>query len=169
MEYSIPLDSDCEIFFFKVNSNQLFIIVKPFSELIVNWTPGNKLQWNSNQNTIIFIHIKTFEDVVCKMLANLFELLYVKVFPTGALVVPNFLLSCDLDTVQIKVQIRVWDIPLELILNSNLFKTFLFITSSTVAQSFWNFAQSTAVILPCSVQNFKMIARISKAIWTNEV
>ena len=26
-----------------------------------------------------------------------------------------------------------------------------------VAESFWNFVQSTAVMLPCSVQNFKTI------------
>ena len=32
---------------------------------IVNWTPRNKLQWNFNQNTKLFIH----ENVVCEMAA----------------------------------------------------------------------------------------------------
>ena len=44
----------------------------------------------------------------------------------------------------------------KLTLNSNLVKTLSFITPISVIQSFWNFAQSMAVILPCSVQNFKM-------------
>ena len=36
-------------------------------------------------------------------------------------------------------------------------KSHLPITSFLVVQSFWNFSQSTAVILLCSVKNFKMI------------
>ena len=43
------------------------------------------------------------------------------------------------------------------ILNSNLAKSRSSITSMSFVQSFWNFAQSTAVSLPCSVQNFKTI------------
>ena len=39
--------------------------------LIVNWTLRNKLQWNSNQNTKLFIHENAFENVVCKMAAIL--------------------------------------------------------------------------------------------------
>ena len=35
--------------------------------LIVNWTFRNKLQWNSNQNTKLFIHENVFENVVCEM------------------------------------------------------------------------------------------------------
>ena len=34
--------------------------------LIVNWTPRNKLQWNLNQNPIIFIQENAFENVVCQ-------------------------------------------------------------------------------------------------------
>ena len=36
---------------------------------IVNWTLGNKLQWNSNQNTKLFIHENAFENIVCEMAA----------------------------------------------------------------------------------------------------
>ena len=43
------------------------------------------------------------------------------------------------------------------ILNSNLAKSRWSITSVSVTQSFRNFAKSTAVSLPCSVQNFKTI------------
>ena len=35
---------------------------------IVNWALGNKLQWNFNRNSNIFIEENTFENVVCKML-----------------------------------------------------------------------------------------------------
>ena len=36
---------------------------------IVNWTPKNKLQWNFNQNSCIFIQENPFEYVVWKMAA----------------------------------------------------------------------------------------------------
>ena len=39
--------------------------------LIVNWTLRNKLQWNFNQNSTIFIQENAFENVVCKMVAIL--------------------------------------------------------------------------------------------------
>ena len=35
---------------------------------IVNWTLGNKPQWNFNQNSNILIEENTFENVVCEML-----------------------------------------------------------------------------------------------------
>ena len=33
--------------------------------LIVNWTPGNKFQWNLNLNSLIFIQENAFEITVC--------------------------------------------------------------------------------------------------------
>ena len=38
---------------------------------IVNWTLRNKLQWNLNQNSYIFIHKNAIENVVYKMVAIL--------------------------------------------------------------------------------------------------
>ena len=38
---------------------------------IVNWTPRNKLQWNVNQNSYIFIQENTFKNVVWKIAAIL--------------------------------------------------------------------------------------------------
>ena len=38
-----------------------------------------------------------------------------------------------------------------------------------IIQSFWNCAQSTAVILPCSVQNFKTIKQKTNKLWTNKI
>ena len=35
---------------------------------IINWALGNKLQWNFNRNSNIFIEENTFENVVCEML-----------------------------------------------------------------------------------------------------
>ena len=39
--------------------------------LFVNWTLGNKLQENFNQNTNIFIHKNVFEIIVCELAAIL--------------------------------------------------------------------------------------------------
>ena len=44
---------------------------------IVNCTLGNKLQWNLNRNSCIFIQENAFENVVCKMAATLYRSLYV--------------------------------------------------------------------------------------------
>ena len=38
----------------------------------------------------------------------------------------------------------------------------------SVIKSFWNFAQSTAVILPCCVQNIKMIWWLRYELWRND-
>ena len=56
------------------------------------------------------------------------------------------------------------EISPKLNLNSNLAKSRSSITTISVAPSFWNFAQSMAVILPCSVQYFKMIGEPRKKI-----
>ena len=39
--------------------------------MIVNWTLGDKRQWNFKQNTKFFIHENAFENIVCKMVAIL--------------------------------------------------------------------------------------------------
>ena len=39
----------------------------------------------------------------------------------------------------------------------------------SIVNWFWKFAQSTAVILPCSVQNFKMVWQLSNMLWANEI
>ena len=47
---------------------------KPLPEpmlALVNWTPRNKLQWNVNRNSYIFIQENSFENVVWKMAATL--------------------------------------------------------------------------------------------------
>ena len=38
---------------------------------IVNWTPRNKLQWNVNRNSYIFIQENPFENIVWKLAAIL--------------------------------------------------------------------------------------------------
>ena len=35
--------------------------------VIVNWSLGNNLQWNFNQNTKLFIHKNAFENIVCEI------------------------------------------------------------------------------------------------------
>ena len=37
---------------------------------IVNWTPTNKLQWNCNRNSYVFIQENAFKNVICEMAAN---------------------------------------------------------------------------------------------------
>ena len=60
----------------------------------VNWTPSNKLQWNVNRNSYIFIQENPFENVVCKMaailsrpqcviLSDTFTTHYIKLFLSG--------------------------------------------------------------------------------------
>ena len=49
---------------------------KPLPEqcwLIVNWTQGNKFQWNLKRNYIIFIQENAFENIVCQNGGNLFQ------------------------------------------------------------------------------------------------
>ena len=41
--------------------------------VIVNWTLGNHLQLNFNQNTKIFIHENVCENIICEMVAILFR------------------------------------------------------------------------------------------------
>ena len=43
------------------------------------------------------------------------------------------------------------------------------ITPVSIVQSFWNFAQSRAVLLPCSVWNIKMIRYLINKLWANEM
>ena len=47
---------------------------------IVNWTLRNKLQWNSNQNTKIFIDENPFENVVWEMTSFLSRVRWVKIY-----------------------------------------------------------------------------------------
>ena len=54
------------------------------------------------------------------------------------------------------------------VLNSNFMQSHSSITSISVIQSFCNLAQSSAVSLPCSVQNFKMIGWKTNKLWANE-
>ena len=46
--------------------------------VIVNWSLRNKLQWNLNWNTKLFIHGNAFENVVSKMAAILSQLQCIK-------------------------------------------------------------------------------------------
>ena len=48
------------------------------ADFFVNWTYRNKLQWNSNQNTTLFINENAFENVVCEMAAILYKGRWVK-------------------------------------------------------------------------------------------
>ena len=49
---------------------------------MVNRTPRNKFQWNSNQNTNFFIHENSSENIVCQMAAILSRPQYVN--PCGS-------------------------------------------------------------------------------------
>ena len=39
--------------------------------IIINWAHRNKLQWNLNQNTQLFIHENASENILCEMVAVL--------------------------------------------------------------------------------------------------
>ena len=58
------------------------VSAKPLYNQILDFFIGplrNKLQWNFNRNSYIFIPENAFENVVCKMAAIFFQLQYVKV------------------------------------------------------------------------------------------
>ena len=59
--------------------------------------------------------------------------------------------------------------PSELTWNSNLAKSRLRNTYCSFGRSLWNFAQSTAVVLSCSVQNFKTTRQLHWMLWINEI
>ena len=61
------------------------------------------------------------------------------------------------------------DIPAKPISNSNLAKSRLPIPSISAARSYGNFAQSTAVSLPCTVQYFQTIKQLLTSLWANEI
>ena len=75
---------------------------------------------------------------------------------------------CFNDT-RIQGAVAMSDIRLKFILNSNLAKSRSSRTSISVTKSFWKFAQSTAVILPCPVQNFETIWQLNSKLWANEI
>ena len=50
-----------------------------------------------------------------------------------------------------------------------VFRKISFTNSFLIAQSFWNYAQSTAVMLPCSVHNFKMSWQLQLVFWRRDV
>ena len=50
---------------------------------IVNWTIRNKLQWNLNRNSNIFIQENAFESVICEMAAILSQPQCVNTFRLG--------------------------------------------------------------------------------------
>ena len=54
-------------------------------------------------------------------------------------------------------------------LNSNLLACRSSTTSDSVAQSFSNFVQNTAVSAPCVVQNVKMIELLNNKLWAKEI
>ena len=53
------------------SDNGLSTLSEPICWNIVNWTLRNKLQWNINQNSYIFIKEKAFGDAVRKLVAIL--------------------------------------------------------------------------------------------------
>ena len=75
---------------------------------------------------------------------------------------------CFNDT-RIQGAVAMSDIPLKFILNSNLAKSRSSRTPISITKSFWKFAQSTAVILSCSVQNFETIWKLNNKLWANEI
>ena len=58
---------------------------------------------------------------------------------------------------------------LRFIFNTNVVKSYSPTTSIFIAESFWNFAKSTAVIPPCPVHNFKMIQFLWNTLWENKL
>ena len=67
---------------------------------IVNWTLGNKLQWNFNPNSNIFIQKNAFENVVCEMASiclglNVLRLESVLLMVTGMYAAGSYVYRCS--------------------------------------------------------------------------
>ena len=62
----------------------------------------------------------------------------------------------------------LWDIHPKRTLNKNLTKSRFPITYFPITNSFWDFAQNTAVSLPCTVPNFKTMERIKQMLLSNQ-
>ena len=65
--------------------------------------------------------------------------------------------------------IALWIFRLTSIFNWNFAESLSLITYFVVDKFFLNFAQSTAVTLPCPVQNFKRIRLWDNKLWVNEI
>ena len=65
--------------------------------------------------------------------------------------------------------VTTWAVCPKCVLNWNIGKSRLPIIHHSIVKLFWNFAQSTTVSPPCSVQNFKMIWQPKSIFWTNEI
>ena len=63
----------------------------------------------------------------------------------------------------------LYDIRPKLVLNINLVMSRWPITYISLNQSFCNFAQSTVMILSCSVQDFETIGQLKRSLWTNGI
>ena len=63
----------------------------------------------------------------------------------------------------------IWDIRPKSIFNTNLSKSRLRTAYFAATHSFYNSAQSTALLLSCSVKHSKTIGQLKQIIWTDEV
>ena len=67
-----------------------------FRWIIIKWTPTNKLQWNFNRNSNIFIQENALENVVCEMASICLDLNVLRYGDAPGLPTAHGLLvSCD--------------------------------------------------------------------------
>ena len=81
----------------------------------------------------------------------------------------HFLILAEQNTQWKWETVAKYDIHSKLILKSNLVKSHKSITYFSVVKLFWNFAESTATSLPCSVQNLETIWQLIWMLWTFEI
>ena len=77
--------------------------------LTINWTPGNKLQWNPNRNSVISIQENAFEIVICQ---------------NGGHFLQGWLWWVNNEIWSITIFIYIWILPFNLLVS--LFKQDLF-------------------------------------------
>ena len=76
--------------------------------VIVNWTLRNKLQWNFNRNSYIFLQENAFESVICKMVVMLSQPQCVKRKPTFIREMELVSLSCNHILISVECVGRGW-------------------------------------------------------------
>ena len=134
----------------------MWLLIRAVIPVLVYLTSYNKIS-KSEVTSVAFVNFSVKDVWVCKRILDPFNDNHIwQVWPA------NY--GRDLwqvNGVLMVLENAEWGIcfgkPHSYTLNSNLAKSRSSITSVWVAQSFWNFAQSMAVALLCSVHNFETI------------
>ena len=132
--------------------------------MIVNWTLRNKLMWNFNQNTKLFIHENASEKIICEMAAILrwVDMIWVS-FITISPCTTYWLQKCMWYWILFSWSAVDWDIAniwiINLLVDGNLYtKLQIFTNTALLSWSNWSTCWSAVFVkiysfMICSLSN----------------